>query len=72
MKSTKWRKWRLSKYRFPTFQIKGSGSTKGENVIGRKRAADFLAQTLGRERVDRMEVTDTRTEWVFMELAEAG
>lgn len=67
-KSVKWRKWRLSKYLFPTYTIKGSGgSTKGENVPGRKAAAAHLSQTLGRERVDRMTVTDTPTEWVFME-----
>lgn len=66
-KPTKWRKWRLSKHLFPTYQVKGSGSTKGENVPGRKAAAAFLASQLGRERVDQMTVTDTAYEWVFME-----
>lgn len=66
-KSVKWKKWRLSKRIFPTRQIKGSGSTKGENIPGHKAAAAHLALSLGRERVDQMKITDTRSEWVFME-----
>lgn len=66
-KSTKWRKWRLSKYLFPTRTIKGSGSVKGENIPGHKAAASHLARSLGSERVGQMKVTDTPTEWVFME-----
>lgn len=74
MKSTKWRKWRLSKYLFPTKQIKGSnrekgGGIRGENIPGHKAAAAYLSRTLGSERVAKMKIVDTRTEWVFMEAA---
>lgn len=69
MKSTKWKKWRLSKRRFPTFEVKGDrkSNKRGALIIGRERAAAHLAATLGRERVDRMVVEDTNTEWVFKE-----
>ena len=69
MKSTKWNKWKLSKQRFPTFEVKGDrkSNKRGALVIGRERAAAYLGTILGRERADAMKVTDTRGEWVFME-----
>lgn len=67
MKSTKWKKWRLSKYLFPTFLVKGSGSTKGALVVGRTAAKAFLVARLGHARVDAMKTADTRREWIFME-----
>ena len=69
MKSTKWKKWRLSKQVFPTYEIKGDrkSNKRGALIIGREKAASVLAEKLGRTRVDGMTVTDTRTEWVFME-----
>lgn len=68
MKSTKYRKWRLSKRRFPTFEVYGmNGPGSGSLSIGRDRAAEFLGRTLTKARVDKMRVTDTRSEWVFME-----
>lgn len=71
MKSIKYNKWRVSKYQFPTYEIKGDRkhNRPGANVIGRIKAVEHLAQTLGKARVDAMTVTDTKTEWVFMELA---
>lgn len=67
MKSTKWKKWRLSKYRFRTFIVKGSGSIKGALVVGRTAAKAHLASKLGSGRVDAMKTADTRREWIFME-----
>lgn len=69
MKSTKWKKWRISKYKFPTYEIQGDRkhNRPGANMIGRIKATAHLAETLGRERVDKMVVSDTRTEWVFKE-----
>lgn len=68
-KSTKWRKWRLSKFQFPTYEIKGDRkhNRPGALMVGHVKAAAHLAETLGRERVDRMEIDDTRGEWVFKE-----
>lgn len=68
MKSAKWKKWRLTKRLYPSFIIYGqNGPGSGGFVIGRTRAAIALAAMLGQVRVDKMKVTDTRTEWVFME-----
>lgn len=68
MKSIKYRKWRLSKRKFPTREIYGqNGRGSGSLVIGRTKAADKLSETLGRSRVDAMTIRDTRTEWVFLE-----
>jgi len=68
MKSTKWKKWRLSKFKFPTFIIYGqNGRGSGSLSIGRVRAAAELSRTLGKARVDAMKITDTAREWVFME-----
>lgn len=68
MKSAKWKKWRLSKRLYPSYEIYGqNGPGSGGFVVGRTKAASALAATLGQSRVDKMKVTDTRTEWVFME-----
>lgn len=69
MKSAKWKRWRLPKQRFPTYIIQGDRkhNRPGALMIGRIKAAAYLAETLGRERVDRMVVEDTRTEWIFKE-----
>lgn len=68
MKSIKWRKWRLSKYKFPTFEVHGmNGPGTGSLSIGRTRAKAALAAVLGQARVDKMRVSDTRAEWVFAE-----
>lgn len=68
MKVSKWKKWRLSKRQYPTYIIYGqNGPGSGGLVIGRTKAAAALAATLGQARVDKMKVTDTPTEWVFME-----
>jgi hypothetical protein len=63
----KWKKWRLSKYRFPTYIVKGSKPGEGELVVGRRAAKAFLSERLSSVRVERMELADTRTEWIFME-----
>lgn len=68
MKSTKWKKWRLSKYQFPTYEVYGmNGPGSGSLVIGRDTAKAFMKRTLDARRVDAMKVTDTAREWVFME-----
>lgn len=69
MNERKWKKWRLSKARFPTFIVHGmNGAGSGTLVIGRQKAKEHLSGVLGSARVDAMIATDTRTEWVFMEV----
>lgn len=63
----KWKKWRLSKRRFPTYLIKGSKPGDGALIVGRIAAKNFLSEKLGSSRVERMTATDTKTEWVFCE-----
>lgn len=75
MKSIKWKKWRLSKFRYPTYEVKGdrSHNRPGANVVGRVAAAASLAERLGRVRVDAMKTADTRApKWIFMEPIKAA
>ena len=60
----KWKKFRLSKYLFPTY-VSMSGSS-GMLHVGRDAAKKVLQTMLGRN-VSHMQETDTRFEWIFME-----
>ena len=64
MNIRKWKKFRLSKYLFPTY-VSMSGSS-GTLHVGRDAARKALQTMLGRN-VSHMRVSDTRFEWVFAE-----
>lgn len=69
MQIRKWKKFRLSKYRYPTRVVidsQKSGKYKGHLVVGRDVARAALKAMLGRS-VDHMKSTDSRGEWIFME-----
>lgn len=77
MKSTKWKKYRLSKQKYPTRFVGGGGNVKGVLIIGWKNALKDLEKELGRalpreldkngSPKDRPKMKSTRGEWVFME-----
>ena len=69
MHTRKWKKFKMSKYQYPTTVVidgQQGGKNKGHLAIGRVKAADDLKRMLGRD-ISHMIVTDTKSEWVFME-----
>lgn len=67
MKSKLYRKFRASKYTYPTHMIKGSGNTKGKTVPGSEPALQAIQQNIGRQiKVHHLE--KNVGQWIFCEL----
>lgn len=67
MKSTKYRKFRASKYDHPTRTVKGSGNSKGKTTPGHVPALSAVQADIGRPlKVHHIE--DNLGQWIFCEL----
>lgn len=66
-RSTLYRKFRMSKYDFPTHIIAGSGNSKGKLVVGSQTALVALEAKIGRK-ISLHHLEKSRGQFIFCEL----
>lgn len=67
MKSSKYRKFRASRYIHRTHTIKGSGNAKGKNVVGTESAISEIQSKIGRP-LKIHHIEKNAGQWIFCEL----